>query len=75
MPTYNIKNKKTGKITTETMTISEMEAFEKANPDKEVMCGAPILGYNYSRMKPSDDFRDRLREMKKKHPGNNINIM
>ena len=74
MPTYTLRDKKTGKETELFMSISEMEQYEKDHPEIEVACGAPRLGYHINRMKPSEDFRDRLREMKKHHPGNTINI-
>ena len=74
LPTYTIRNKKTGKEINKTMTISEMGEYENAHPEEEVMCGLPMVGYNFTRIHPSEDFRDRLREMKKKHPGNTINI-
>lgn len=76
MPIYTIVNKKTKRPNKQTrkMTISEMEEFEKKNPHLEIVPGAPMICYHYTSMHPSDAFRDRLKEIKKSHPGNTINI-
>ena len=74
MPTYTFRHLKTGKESSEFMSISEMESFLKIHPELEAACGAPGIGYNFHRIKPDEGFRDRLREMQKKHPGNTINV-
>lgn len=76
MPTYTFKNKKTGKYSAPTLlTISEMEAFEKANPEWEAMCGAPVLGYNvYSMNKKPEWIKDKLKAIKDDNPGSTIEI-
>jgi hypothetical protein len=77
MPSYNLRNKKTGKVTVEWMSISEMEEFEKDNPHFEVMCGKPLIadsGRVMGVVKPSEDFRDKLRTIQKRHPLGKINI-
>jgi hypothetical protein len=79
MPTYYVRNKKTGEyVLAKEMTISEMEKYEKelkkAAPGFEIACGAPGIGYSFNRLKPSQGFRDRLRDIKKSHPGSTINV-
>lgn len=75
MPTYTFRNKKTGKQSAPTfMTIKEMEAFEKANPDWEAACGAPLLGYNCYSVKPDDGMKDKLKAIKESNPGSTIEI-
>ena len=77
MPTYVFKNKKTGKETVKNMTISEAEEFAARNPHLDWMCGAPGIGdpWRLGRLKPSDTFRDRLREIKRAHgPRSTIDV-
>ena len=75
MGLFNFRNKKTGKIIEVNMTIAEAEAYEKANPHLEWMCSAPKIvdAHKVGRMKPTDAFRDRLKDIKKSHRGSNIN--
>jgi len=74
MPTYNIRNKKTGKIITQFMTISEMEQYEKDHPNQEVMCGLPLIHDGRGLKKPDSGFRDVLKRIKKASGrGANIN--
>jgi len=72
MPTYNLKNKKTGKVTQEFMSISEMLQWEKDNPNFEVLCGSPIIGYNVYEVKPTGALKEQIAEIRKKVPGNNL---
>ena len=75
MPTYNIREKATGKIVHKdvSMTIAEMELMEKDNPDWEAAIGAVTLGYNTITKKPDDGFRDLLKDIKKNNIRSNIN--
>lgn len=67
MPTYNIRNKRTGEIAMPgvEMTISEMEQFEKENPGFEIAIGAPLIHSGTGLKKPDQGFRDVLRTIKK----------
>jgi len=47
MPTYNFRNKKTGEITEEFMSIAAREEFLSSNPDLESYIDAPPL-FSYS---------------------------
>lgn len=75
MPTYSIKNTKTGKIRLYDLTISEMEKFQKQNPTFDVLCGKPGIGYTMNLKKPDGWFRDRLKEIKRRNPGSTINTI
>lgn len=75
MPNYSFRHRKTGKIKTEFMFISEMEQWEKDHPEYEVMCGAPGINDPWRAgigKRPSSEFRDRMKEIKKKHPHGNV---
>jgi len=78
MPTYDLRNKKTGEITEVQMTISDKEAYLKKNKHLEQVLGMPqIVSGTDGLRKPDDSFRDILREVDKKHKGgrkgNNMN--
>ena len=78
MPTYDLRNKKTGEVTEVQMTISEKEEYLKKNKHLEQVLGMPqIVSGTDGLRKPDDSFRDILREVDKKHKGgrkgNNMN--
>ena len=73
MPYYSFRNKETGEETEQYMKISELDEFLAQSPHLEQMPCRPGIGYNMVVRKPDDYFRDRLREIKKSHPGSNIN--
>jgi len=74
MPTYQFINKQTQERFKETMTISEMEQHLKDHPELDVIPGTPIIGYNYTRKKPDEDFRSILKKIKKDNKGSTINV-
>jgi hypothetical protein len=75
MPYYTIINKHTKETREELMSISEMEQFEKDNPDFEILCGAPRVAYSTgTKIKTDNEFKDRLREIKKSHFGSTIDV-
>ena len=65
MPNYNVRNKKTGKVKIIEMSMSEMDQYEKDNPQMEIMCGAPLIHSGTGLKKPDQGFRDVLRTIKK----------
>lgn len=78
MPTYTIRNKKNGRTKELFMGISEMLEYEKEHPNEEVMCGAPLIhsGAGLGVIKsvaPDEGFKDKLREIAKRNPGNTLN--
>lgn len=75
MPTYTFINKKTGKETTEFMSISEMENTLKENNNSILKLSSPAI-VDPTRLglrKPDHGFRDKLKEIKKKHIRSTIN--
>lgn len=71
-PQYTFYDKETQKEYTETMSISDMVKFLENNPNIDTRPTSPLISYNDLK-KPSDGFRDRLREIKKSHRGSTIN--
>jgi hypothetical protein len=77
VPVYTLVNKKTGERVERSMSISEGDDFERRNPDWERACGAPGIGDSFRLglgAKPSDAFRDRLREIKRVHRKSTIDV-
>jgi hypothetical protein len=71
MPSYTFYNKDTQVEWTEVMSISDMEAFLEKNPDVDTRPALVFLGdpVRQGLKKPSDGFRDILRNIKKQHGG------
>jgi hypothetical protein len=59
----------------EMMTIAEMETWLKEHKGWDVLPGAPSIGdpVRLGRVKPSEGFRDVLRNLKKRHKHSTIN--
>lgn len=77
MPTYNVLNKKTGKTKQMEMSISEMVQMLKDDPNLDVVPGAtPTMEARLGSkmMKPSDGFKDVLRDIKRRNPGSTIDV-
>lgn len=72
MPSYTARHRKSGKEQAFFATISEMEQWEKDNPQWEVLCGAPIPGYNIYSVRPTGRLKEQVAEMKKKIHGNKL---
>lgn len=77
MPNYTFRDKLNGdqKTLTMTMTIAERDQFVKDHPELEQVL-VPIQhgdAIRYGRVKPDDNFRDVLRNVKHHHPLANIN--
>jgi hypothetical protein len=73
MPTYNLRNRETGEeFVSEIMSMSEIEEYLKANPHIDRLCSAPFIGdpWRQGMKKPDNEFRDRLKHIKKTHGGN-----
>ena len=79
MGDYWFKNKKTKKFTLKSMTISEMEKYLKKNKHMERAIYKSSFPDSISMrdtwIKHTDDgWKDKLREIKKKHPLGNIEV-
>ena len=67
MPTYQFKNKTTGVEWEKEMKIAELDDYVKEN-DCSIVVSAPriISGHGEGRLKTTNEFNDRLKEIKKK---------
>lgn len=75
MPFYNFLDSSTQEIQVIMLRISELDSFKIKNPNLTIQLSAPGLGdpMNLGRVKPDIDFRDCLKEIKKKNPRSTIN--
>jgi hypothetical protein len=76
MPTYTFKNVNTQEIEEHVFKISEYDAFKEKNPHLErYIDGSPGMSdpVRLGLMKPSEGFREVLRNVKKGSPGSKIN--
>jgi hypothetical protein len=74
MPCYEFRDKSTGEITEVILKISEYDDYKDSNPHLSRIHSAGSLpqligGTDTSGGKLPDGFKDKLREIKKKHPG------
>lgn len=77
MPTYLFRNKETQETFEKVMRIRDLDDFKKEHPELEQLVnGAPGLSdpVRLGLLKPSDGFRDVLKNIKNNNPGNNIDI-
>jgi hypothetical protein len=78
MPTYTFRNNETEEQFEETLKISELDDYKNAHPElKMIITKAPGIADNVrlGRVKPSEGFRDRLKDIKASHRGAEMNIM
>ena len=70
MPSYTFVNVDTGEETTEIMRIAELDEFKANNPKlkQKLTITNVVGGLSNDSGKLPEGFKDRLREMKKKHP-------
>ncbi len=76
MPLYDFKNKETSELIEVSLKMSEYDEFCTSNPLLERHhIGAPSIGdpIRLGLHKPHDAFRDKLRDIKRKHYKSNIN--
>jgi hypothetical protein len=75
MPEYTFLNEKTNEEETLFMSFREYDEYVEKNIHmKRIFVPTPtVAGVASRRSKPTDNFRDRLREIKGKHRGSNIN--
>lgn len=68
MPTYKFKNTITNEEFEEFMSISSLEGYLNDNPHfLQLVNGAPSIVSGRSIKKPDQEFRNLLKEIKKKH--------
>lgn len=77
MPVYTFRNKKTGEIWDDMMSISESEKYLSENPDieKDITGSFPAMhsGIGLGLRKPDEGFKDVLSNIKKNNKGAKIN--
>lgn len=71
MPTYTFVHENTGEVQEHYLRMSELDDFKANNPElKQKLTITNIVGgLSTDSGKLPEGFKDRLREMKKKHPG------
>jgi len=75
LKTYTARHKKTKKTKDIEIEMSDVDAWEAANPGWEIaITGAPTPGYNLYSVKAPEWMRDKMREIKKRNPGSTIDI-
>ena len=69
MPTYTFQNAQ-GEVYDKFMKISEVDQYLADNPGTQKLLAAPSLigGISMDSGRLPDGFKDKLREMQKKHP-------
>ena len=75
MPTYDFENTKTGEVTTEMMSIAELDEFKKKNPHmKQLISKVNIVGgvMGMGRMKTDGGWKDMLSRIGDAHPGSKV---
>jgi len=74
MPIYSIRHKESGVIEhTVDMPISHIDTWEEQNPEWEIAIGMPLIHSGMGLKKPDIEWREKLKAMKKAHPGSTIN--
>jgi len=70
MPSYTIKNNATGELTDVFCSYDEMKEMVNSDPNLSNVLGAPKIVGGLSKDGGSlpDGFKDKLKEIKKKHP-------
>ena len=75
MPIYEFRNKKSKKVIEKFFSWTEREQYLKDNPTMEPVVSQTQIGdpVRMGHIKPAGWFRDKLKSIKKHHPGSNIN--
>ena len=72
MPTYNVKNLKTGEKKEFRMTMKEYCQWKEENPDWDKDWEAGVAGTTYGAPKQSDGFKEVMSKVQKAHPKANL---
>ena len=72
MPTYNVKNLKTGEKQEFSMSMVNYDQWRKDNPDWDKDWQAGIGGVTYGEPKQSDGFKEVMQKMQAEHPVANL---
>lgn len=75
MPLYRLLNIETEEVVEELVSWATLQSILESNPNLKLLPAAPAIVSGVSgRMRPDEGFRDRLRDIKKSHPGSTIDI-
>ncbi len=74
---YTTRHKKSKTLASVWLSVSEVDQWEKDNPEWEIACGAPLIhsgtGLGVLKNTKSEEvFKDKLREIDKQTPGNTL---
>jgi len=72
MPTYPVKNLKTGETKTLSMTMQEYCDWKESNPDWDKDWMAGVGGVTYGKPKQSDGFKEVMSKVQADHPSANL---
>tara|TARA_A200000159_G_scaffold8683_1_gene7535 strand:+ start:3336 stop:3566 length:231 start_codon:yes stop_codon:yes gene_type:complete len=72
MPTYNVKNLKSGEKKEFRMSMVEYDQWRKDNPDWDKDWQAGVGGVTYGEPKQSDGFKEVMQKMQADHPVANL---
>ncbi|MAG49986.1 hypothetical protein CMO86_10150 [Candidatus Woesearchaeota archaeon] len=72
MPTYNVKNLKTGEKKEFRMTMKEYCQWKEDNPDWDKDWEAGVAGTTYGVPKTDNGFKEVMSKVQKAHPGANL---
>ena len=72
MPTYPVKNTKTGETKELSMSMTEYDQWRKDNPDWDKDWQAGVGGLTYGTPKQSDGFKEVMSKVQSAHPKANL---
>ena len=72
LPTYPVKNTKTGETKEICMTMAEYDQWRKENPDWDKDWSAGVGGVTYGLPKQSDGFKEVMNKVQSAHPRANL---
>ena len=72
MPTYPVKNTKTGETKELSMSMTEYDQWRKDNPDWDKDWMAGVGGTTYGTPKMDDGFKEVISKVQKAHPRANL---
>jgi len=72
MPTYPVKNTKTGETKELSMSMTQYEQWRKDNPDWDKDWMAGVGGTTYGTPKMDDGFKEVMSKVQKAHPRANL---
>ena len=72
MPSYPVKNLKTGETKELMMSMKDYDQWRKDNPDWDKDWQAGVGGHMYGKPKMDDGFKEVMSKVQKAHPGANL---